>query len=37
MPNLKIGALAERTGTNAPTIRYYAWSLADYLLSSPSN
>ncbi|MCK1637443.1 helix-turn-helix domain-containing protein [Bradyrhizobium sp. 157] len=23
MPNLKIGALAERTGTNAPTIRYY--------------
>jgi DNA-binding transcriptional MerR regulator len=23
MPSLKIGALAERTGTNAPTIRYY--------------
>jgi DNA-binding transcriptional MerR regulator len=23
MPNLKIGGLAERTGTNAPTIRYY--------------
>lgn len=23
MPHLKIGALAERTGTNAPTIRYY--------------
>ena len=23
MPGLKIGALAERTGTNAPTIRYY--------------
>jgi DNA-binding transcriptional MerR regulator len=23
MANLKIGALAERTGTNAPTIRYY--------------
>jgi MerR family transcriptional regulator, copper efflux regulator len=23
MPNLKIGTLAERTGTNAPTIRYY--------------
>lgn len=23
MPDLKIGALAERTGTNAPTIRYY--------------
>jgi DNA-binding transcriptional MerR regulator len=23
MPNLKIGALAARTGTNAPTIRYY--------------
>jgi DNA-binding transcriptional MerR regulator len=23
MPNFKIGALAERTGTNAPTIRYY--------------
>jgi DNA-binding transcriptional MerR regulator len=23
MPNIKIGALAERTGTNAPTIRYY--------------
>jgi DNA-binding transcriptional MerR regulator len=23
MPNLKIGVLAERTGTNAPTIRYY--------------
>jgi DNA-binding transcriptional MerR regulator len=23
MPNLKIGALAERTGTNAPTVRYY--------------
>jgi DNA-binding transcriptional MerR regulator len=23
MPNIKIGALAERTGTNAPMIRYY--------------
>lgn len=23
MPNLKIGALAAQTGTNAPTIRYY--------------
>jgi len=23
MPNLRIGALAERTNTNAPTIRYY--------------
>ena len=23
MPNLRIGALAERAGTNAPTIRYY--------------
>lgn len=23
MPGLKIGTLAERTGTNAPTIRYY--------------
>src|SRR5262249_29784417 len=23
MPDLKIGALAARTGTNAPTIRYY--------------
>lgn len=23
MPHLRIGALAERTGTNAPTIRYY--------------
>ena len=23
MTNLKIGALAERTSTNAPTIRYY--------------
>ena len=23
MPELRIGALAERTGTNAPTIRYY--------------
>ena len=23
MPGLKIGALAERTGTNAPTVRYY--------------
>jgi MerR family transcriptional regulator, copper efflux regulator len=23
MPRLKIGALAQRTGTNAPTIRYY--------------
>jgi DNA-binding transcriptional MerR regulator len=23
MPNIKIGALAERTGTNAPTVRYY--------------
>ena len=23
MANLRIGALAERTGTNAPTIRYY--------------
>jgi DNA-binding transcriptional MerR regulator len=23
MPDLKIGALAERTGTNTPTIRYY--------------
>ena len=23
MPSLKIGALAERTGTNTPTIRYY--------------
>jgi DNA-binding transcriptional MerR regulator len=23
MPGLRIGALAERTGTNAPTIRYY--------------
>jgi len=23
MPNIKIGGLAEQTGTNAPTIRYY--------------
>ena len=23
MPNLKIGSLADRTGTNPPTIRYY--------------
>lgn len=23
MPELKIGALADRTGTNTPTIRYY--------------
>ena len=23
MPHLRIGALAERAGTNAPTVRYY--------------